>query len=285
MQKERTMKKIFAKCLIAAVCVVMLAGSAAAQRLPGGNSSKNGWVILTYTDVGGPVPQPVTNLKGGGVSFDFYNTPDRAILINNVTNEKQFAPGSLTGKTLSARIAISATVGATFNYYNNDGTGSLLGGIADPGGFVRLYFQRPNDTVYVDPTDGYTCINSPEIFDSTKPRCEAQYWWSNPVHVELADLLAAGSKGLVLQVSLDPALWSDRMGTMGDANADATAWFNDAVTNANKMGLSFGGGDWWAFGVGVTNGPSNPIYSAAGKGAYPGGPVKATFQLIKFTVQ
>lgn len=274
------MQKVFAKCLIAAVCAVLLAGSAAAQRLPGGSSSKgqNGWVILTYTDVGGPDSQPVTNLKGGGVSFDFYNTPDRAVLINDVTNNKQFKPGTLTGKSLSARIAISATPDATFNYYNNDWNGTLLGGIADPGGFVRLYFQRPNDTAYIDPTAGYTC-NHPELFNSSKPRCEAQYWWSNPVHVELADLKAAGSKGLVLQVPLTPEFWSDRMGTMGDADADATAWFNDAVTNANKLGLSFGGGGWWAFGVGVNNGPSNPNYSAQ----IAGGPAKATFQLISFT--
>jgi hypothetical protein len=284
MQKiERTMQKIFAKCLIGAVCVALLAGPAVAQRLHGGGSGGSGWSVLTYTDLGGPFPQPVTAIKGGGVSFDFYNTPDRAVLINDVTNAKQFKPGTLTGRSLSATIAISATTGATFNYYNNDGTGLLLGGIADAGGFVRLYFQRPNDTAYTDPSTNYHCTD-PTISDPTKPRCEAQYWWSNPVHAELIDLVTAGKKGqaLTLQVPLSPEFWSDRMGTMGNASADAIAWFNDAVTNANKMGLSFGGDGWWAFGCGVTNGPQNPNYSAAGKAAYPGGSAKATFLLYSF---
>ena len=264
MQKERTLKKILAKCLIGAVCVVMLAGSAAAQRLHANASAKSGWVILTYTDDGlSPYPRPVTAIKGGGVSFDFYNTPDRALLIEERPHGMQFKPGSLTGQALSANIAISATSGATFNYYDQ------VTGAADPGGFVRLYFQRPN------------AVGCPSIYDPTNPKCEAQYWWST-VSFDLSTLAGAGSKGLTLQVSLDPALWSDRMGTMGNADANSIAWFDDAVANASEMGLSFGGGSWYAFGCGVVNGPQNPNYATPVLSL---GTAKATFQLISFTAK
>ena len=240
------MQKIFAKCLIAAVCVVMLAGSATAQRRPVHRGSGwSGWVVLTYTDTGGPDAQPVTATKGGGVSFDFYNTPDRALLIEERPHGMQFKPGSLTGQALSAHIAISATGPSpvTFNYYDNDT------GLPVTGGFVRLYFQRPNQVGCPDPS----AFPGPDY-------CEAQYWWST-VYFDLSTLLAAGSKGLTLQVSLNPALWSDRMGTMGDTDAQSIAWFDDAVANANEMGLSFGGGGSYAFGCGVNGGPSNPLYT------------------------
>ena len=199
------MKKIFAKCLIGAVCVVMLSGSAAAQRLHANASAKSGWVVLTYTDVGGPFSQPVTTIKGGGVSFDFYNTPDRALLIEERPHGMQFKPGSLTGQALSAHIAISATGPSpvTFNYYDNDT------GLPVTGGFVRLYFQRPNQVGCPDPS----AFPGPDY-------CEAQYWWST-VYFDLSTLLAAGPNGLTLQVSLSPELWSDRIGTMGNANADS----------------------------------------------------------------
>jgi hypothetical protein len=268
------MQKIFAKCLIAAVCVVMLAGSATAQRRPVHRGSGwSGWVVLTYTDTGGPDAQPVTATKGGGVSFDFYNTPDRALLITDVTNGKAVKPGTLTGRSLSASVAISATPGATFNYYD-DNTG-----LADPGGFVRLYFQRPNDTAYIDPATGLGC-GDPSSFNPSEPRCEAQYCWST-VYFDLSTLLAAGSKGLTLQVSLNPALWSDRMGTMGDTDAQSIAWFDDAVANANEMGLSFGGGGSYAFGCGVNGGPSNPLYTTP----VLGGTARATFLLRNFTAK
>jgi hypothetical protein len=261
------MQKIFAKCLIAAVCVVLLAGPAAAQRLHrvSGGPAESGWFVYTYDSTSGPFWEPVTATKGGGVSFNFYNTPDRALLINNVTNDKQFAPGSLTGRALSAKIAISATGPSpvTFNYFDANTNG------ADPGGFVRLYFQRPNQVGCPDPS----------IFDPDMPQCEAQYWWST-VYFDLSTLLAAGSKGLTLQVSLNPALWSDRMGTMGDTDAQSIAWFDNAVANANEMGLSFGGGSWDAFGCGVNNGPSNPL-----DGPIVLGTTTATFQLSNFTVK
>jgi len=207
------------------------------------------WVVMTYYGPNNwnvPGPLPVTPIRGNGVSFDFYDTPDRAMLIAEIESYKQFQQGKLIGKTLSADIAIEATPDATFNYWDD-----YTGGPA-PGGFVRLYFNKVN-------TPGCPTGWHPE-----RPDCEAQYWWSNPVYIDLADLAALGSKGIKLEVPLDPALWSDRDGHMG-TNPDTftvtvdgiTTTFNHtdafyaAVANMKRIGLSFGGAGWWAFGCGV----------------------------------
>ena len=91
-----------------------------------------------------------------------------------------------------------------------------------------------------------------------RPDCEAQYWWSNPLHIDLADLAARGPNGITLQALLSPEFWSDRDGHMGNDVITASGItvnhaeaFNAAVANATKMGLSFGGGGNFAFGAGA----------------------------------
>jgi len=239
--------------LFALLIVFVFAATAIAQRVGGGKRGVDEWVIMTYVPDNGytvPVALPVDK-SGGGVAFDFFPTPDRAMLLaSDMDTIKKFHEGNLSGKSLSAKISIEATLGATFNYFNNDGTGTLQGGWADPGGFVRLYFQTGITT-------GWNPGN---------PEGEAQYWWSNPIHIDLADLAARGKKGITLQVPLDPDSWSDRDGHMGTDNPiiggmlyDHTILFNKATARVTKVGLSFGGGGWWAFGCGV-NDPSVAVF-------------------------
>ena len=227
-----------------AVLVLGFSATAFAGATPGGGKggvAPGQWVIMTYVPDNNftvPVPLSVSPVKGGGVSFDFLPTPDRAMLITELKQSKK-SVGSLTGKTLSAHIAINATPGAEFNYCgpNCDGT--------DPGGFVRLYIQGVNPAL----------VGCEPGWHPERPDCEAQYWWSNPIAVDLDDLALLGSDGNVLEVPLDPEFWSDRDGHMGtDATpVDHTAAFEAAVTNATKIALSFGGGNNFAFGAGVTD--------------------------------
>ena len=211
-----------------------------------GKGGGEDWDIMTYVPDNGytvPVPLPVEK-SGKGVAFDFYATPDRAVLLNSDMDTKKYHEGDLSGKTLSAKISIKATPGATFNYFNND-TGN-----ADPGGFVHLYFQTGSTTPW----------------DPSKPAVEAKYWWSNPVHVDLNDLAALGKKGIKIEVPLDPGSWSDRDGHMGTSapviggtTYDHTILFNKATEQVAKAGLSFGGAGWWAFGCGV-NAPGDAVF-------------------------
>jgi len=239
-------KKLGVLSVFALLVTFTFVTPAAAQRVPGAAGHGEGWVVLTYVGEFGPFEYPV-NRKGGAVSFDFLPTPDRAMLITDISNDRQFAPGKLIGKSLSARIAISATPGATFNFY---GPGTAPAN-------VRLYFQRPNAA---------GCPSS-EVFNPLFPQCEAQYWWSNPLSISLADLAASDSRrGVTLQALLSPEFWSDRDGHRGDSDANHIAWFNDAVANASKIALSFGGGNNFAFGCGVDS------------------PGQATFTLLKYQV-
>lgn len=258
------MKKLTITAMLIAMFALLVTFAfttpAAAQRVV------KDWVVMTYVPDNNytvPVPLPVTRIRGNGVSFEFYPTPDRALLIAEIESDAQFQKGKLIGKTLSAHIAIEATPGATFNYYDNNTGGSPTGG------FVRFYFNKVN-------TPGCPTGWHPE-----RPDCEAQYWWSNPVHIDLADLAALGSEGITLEVPLDPAFWSDRDGHMGNTpsgdvcwgaydsipagcmNVDHTDAFYAAVANMKRIGLSFGGDGWWAFGCGVD-------------------PGDATFKLYKF---
>ena len=244
------------------VLALIFTTSAFAQRVGGGKHGVDVWEIMTYgpeNDYTVPISYPVTK-SGGGVAFDLYihsGSPDRAMLVvDDLTEIKGFHGGNLTGEALSAKIAIEAKPGTTFMSFNNDGNGTLPGNKwADPGGFVRLYFNKVGTT------------GCPDGWHPERPDCEAQYWWSNPLHIDLQDLAALGKKGIKLEVPLDPAFWSDRDGDMGDTGPGDVCWgavpadcmyvdhsaaFAEAVANVKKIGLSFGGNGWWAFGVGAS---------------------------------
>ncbi len=246
---------VFAVLVTCAFTTMVIAQSA--QKKPGGGGQAAQWVIWTYTPDNGytvPVAMPVTKLKGGDVSFDFLPTPDRAMLIT-----EKFPKGTLVGHSLSARIAIMAMPGETFNYCgpNCDGT--------DPGGFVRLYIQGQNPEL----------VGCESGWHPERPDCEAQYWWSNPLHIDLAALALLGKKGITLQALLSPEFWSDRDGHQGDSGdfthpesgvtVNHAEAFYAAVENATRMGLSFGGGDNFAFGAGSNQPATFLLYEFATK--------------------
>jgi hypothetical protein len=252
MKKLRVATKLCAVFIL--LVVLAFTTSAVAQRVgPGGadNAGKGQWVVLTYDFITGAISYPPATPLRGGVSFEFTPTPDRAMLMmDNVNLIPQFRGGNLTGRTLSANVAIEATLGTTFNYFNNDESGELKEGWADKGGFVRFYFNKVNTA------------GCPSGWHPENPVCEAQYWWSNPVHIDLEDLAARGKKGMNIEVSLDPAFWSDRDGHFGTDVVEGTdhpVLFAQAVANVKKIGLSFGGNGWWAFGCGVETGAATFI--------------------------
>lgn len=126
--------------------------------------------------------------------------------------------GDLTGKTLSADYDIQAA-GGLFTYY---GQGTSSNPCSTPAS-VRLYFSTNNNQLG-----------------------ESQYWWSNPESGQLA------GGHFSLTAALTPALWSDRDGHGGDFDPSHTAAFNAAVADVQHNGLSFGGGCFFANGVGHT---------------------------------
>ena len=270
------MKKLrIAGMLISMVLLLITIATTAEAATPEGARKGPGkghgeeWVIWTYTPLNEyavPVAMPVKKLKGGDVSFDLFingGSPDRAMLIT-----EKFPKGTLNGHSLSARIAIIADGGTTFNYCHDQACNTY-----DTGGFVRLYIEGVNPDL----------CNCERGWHPERPDCEAQYWWSNPIAIDLEDLALLGTKGTTLQVVLSPAFWSDRDGHMGDTpkgdvcwagyddipagcmSVDHAAAFNAAVANATRMGLSFGGGNNFAFGVGANQSATFVLYDFSTK--------------------
>ncbi len=217
------------RTVVVAMLAVALLLSATMPALAG----KSKWDVYTYVGDDGPFLSQAANPNGKAIAaFDFLLTPDRALLLSD---ERAYLPkkGDLAGRTIQATIAIDAPAGTTFNYYGQpDG--------CDRAANVRLYFQTINAALG-----------------------ESQYWWSNPVSIDLAELFALGPSGTTLAVPVTAADWSDRDGHFGTFDAAHMAAFDDAASDVTRLGLSFGGGCFFAFGTG-----SNP----AG----------ATFQLLKF---
>lgn len=152
-----------------------------------------------------------------GISFDFANVADnfdRMLLTTETKVSGTPATGSLT-----AEFAITGT--GVFSY-------NTAGGLNPPGGTpptVRLFFQ----------TNGFSFEH---------------FWWSNPAGYQLA--VGAGTQ--TLTVVFDPGLWSDWNGQFGNTDANHIAEFNAAVSDIRVVGLSFGGGFFFAVGVGLSSG-------------------------------
>ena len=133
---------------------------------------------------------------------------------------------AILGKTITAKFAIEGA--GTFTYY-----GAPTAGLPAN---ARLYFNTANG-----------------------PFAFTKYWWSNPANWTLAVAPGVGT----ISVNVDPALWSDWNGQFGTTDVAA---FNEAASNPDLIGLSFGGGSFFENGVGMSTG-------------------SATFKLISYTIQ
>ncbi len=158
-------------------------------------------------------------LPDGGISFPFNDAATNEYTTYLVTYQST----DLSGMRIVAQMRVV-----------DDGATSLAFEARespDAAPFVRLFFQSTT-------SQGWSPID---------------YWWSNGVECSamLVDLVG---DGLTISVPLDPAYWSDVDGHMGTYNAAHIAGFADAVADAQEIGLSFGGGSWFANGVVLTSG-------------------------------
>lgn len=177
------------------------------------------WKVVDYNRVtthSARIPYKVDS----GIAFDFLNTPDTALLGTSHPSYRGDLIGDMGGKHLSATVGVDVTGLATFTYYGQPGQ------CATPAS-VRFYFQTD--------TSGK--------FEYT------DYWWSNPVSVDL-DALRAHDQTIQVDVS-DPAVWSDWNGQSG---VTAPAEFAAATHDVQFIGLSFGGGCFFENGVGTSDG-------------------------------
>jgi hypothetical protein len=180
------------------------------------------WMEYFYRANGAaPAPKPSTLANGGtAVAFNFPDTPDVSGFNTKHPAYNDTLLGNLSGKTVSATYDITGATGPFIYYGQNTATNPC----PTPAN-VRLYFET----------------NSNDLGES-------QYWWSNPV----SHPLATGSYSLM--ANLNPASWSDRDGHPGTFDAAHSAAFAAAASDVQQIGLSFGGGCFFANGVGTSDG-------------------------------
>ena len=180
------------------------------------------------------------NAQPGGIAFDFLYTPDTALLGTDHPGYKGSLLGDLTGETVSAKVGVTVTPGTVFNYYGEPSCGGTEAN-------VRLFFETSTSGKFA----------------------ETNYWWSNPIHLDLSALeaLTLGDKTMTMTAPLDGSQWSDFYGHFGNDPAYSAA-FAKAVKDVKFIGLSFGGGCYFENGVGIV----------AGTGT-------GSFRLVNFSVQ
>jgi hypothetical protein len=216
----------------ASLAVALLAATLGTFAFDVAAAAENGapkWKVWTYNPSNrafkGSVPAATTS---GIATFPFPATPDTALLVTDHGSYKGSLLGDLTGKTLSAKVSDS---GGPFTYYGQGTPQNPCGRPAN----VRLFFQT----------------KSAGSFNET------DYWWSNPVSLDLDGLTTPTTMSESLA---NPNGWSDFFGHFGSDPIYAAA-FQEAVKNVTSIGLSFGGGCFFENGVGAPTGGTFTLWS------------------------
>jgi hypothetical protein len=216
---------------LGALMLVSLASSAHAEDFSSSRTAKK-WKVTEYHGNGlRPGQSPAAMLPEGGIGMPFTTEPNTALLTTTDRSYLGTLLGDLTGQTVFAELGIVDADSPTYIFYPD--------GCSTPAN-VRLYFRTKQ-----------------------KALGESQYWWSNPTSITLASLTLQGST--TFEVPLEPGLWSDRAGHFGSDPA-YTAAFEAAVSEVVELGVSFGGGCHFAFGVGVSSGSATFQLTEVGVG-------------------
>jgi len=173
-----------------------------------------------------PGKMPATT-SGSTTMFDFLPEKFTALL----TTTDRSLTGDLSTKTLMDVISVS---GPATGFMTQHGGGDCVNNIPAA---VRFYFVSPSasgSSVGTPPAGFYT-----------------QFWWSNPVNVQL--LTGNQSQAITARLS-NPTEWSDWNGQRGD-NPEVLEAFQEATHKVQTVGLSFGGECF--FETGVTEYPSS----------------------------
>ncbi len=177
------------------------------------------WSIYNINSGGASyTPKAAPGTDTSIANFEFPSVATAALL---TTSKDTTLLGDVSGKTITATFTVTASSDAVFIYGGEpDGSGA--------GSTVRLFFESNNGKF------AYT-----------------NYWWSNPVHYSFVD---GTSATVTLTVPLAPGNWSD---WNGQSDSSVAAAFAQALTDVNQIGLSFGGGYFFANGVGVSPGSAS----------------------------
>ena len=190
------------------------------------NAAAN-WKVYNYNLSNQAYASRLATTFNTGIGFDFLSKPDTALF---VTKQDKSLLGDLTLKTITATFTINGAAGAAFTYY-----GAFSGGTPAS---VRLFFEGNTNGPFTYDTVGFS-----------------KYWWSNPDSATLASVVG---NTVTLTVPVDTAHWSNWGGQLA---SDVPTYFAAAVSDVSMIGLSFGGGYFFANGVGMSAGSASFVLS------------------------
>jgi hypothetical protein len=183
-----------------------------------------------------PNSMPATT-SGNTTTFPFLAGKFTALL----TTTDPSLTGDLSAKTLGDDISLT---GPASTFMTQKGGGGC--GTTNVPAAVRFYFISPSasgSTVGTPPAGFYT-----------------QFWWSNPVNMELPPF-GPPSSTITAHVG-DPTEWSDWNGQRPNPVINPTVYeaFEKAIQNVQTVGLSFGGECFFETGVVAEYSAAPPPY-------------------------
>ena len=211
------MKRLLAALTAAVMMAALVASVAVAAPKP-----TNLWNVYNINSGGAaytPKSAPGTSTSVAG--FSFPSTPTTALL---TTTQDKSLLGDLTGKMITANFTVTTSGAAVFTYGGApDGCGSAPA--------VRLYFTGNTKGKFTYDSAGYS-----------------KFWWSNPQAATLV------GNTLTVTAPVDTANWSDWGGELASS---VPTYFATAASQVSEIGLSFGGGCFFANGVGMSAGSAS----------------------------
>jgi hypothetical protein len=184
------------------------------------------WTESVYHANGNSLGTAPATVSGSTVSFDFSPGTYAALL----TTSDRSLTGDLSSSTVNDTVSVTG-MDPTAAFVDQNG-----GGCTPDKQTVRFYFTSQN-------AGG----NGNGFF--------TRFWWSNPINVQLQNDGTGGVTPTPISAAVsDPSQWSDWDGQQGNSSPTVTAAFENAITKVSGIGLSFGGGCFFANGVSITSG-------------------------------
>jgi len=169
-----------------------------------------------------PNSMPATT-TGTTTTFQFEPSIYTALL----TTKDASLTGDLSTKTLTDTISVNGDAGSFMTQHNG---GDCVSNVPAA---VRFYFRSPS-------ASGPSTGTPPAGFYT-------QFWWSNPVNVQL--LTGNQSPSIITANMFDATEWSDWNGQRGDSSPAVMEAFLEATHKVLEIGLSFGGECFFETGV------------------------------------
>ena len=193
------------------------------------SSETTNWTVYDYNPSNqaiaprnSPNSMPATT-TGATTTFPFKLGIYTALL----TTKDASLTGDLSMKTLSDTISVSGDATSFMTQHNG---GDCVSNVPAA---VRFYFRSPS-------ASGSSTGTPPAGFYT-------QFWWSNPMNVELASGNQAPQ--IIMASMSDAAQWSDWNGQRGDSSPVVMEAFIEATHKVLEIGLSFGGECFFETGV------------------------------------